>query len=399
MGMRRIEIDLSKEIEPPWWMALASHAKNVEVSDDPFLQRQYEEIKDELNEAIASVLPTGSYVLGPTVAKFEEEFAAYHDCKYAVGVSSGTSALHIALAACEVGPGDEVITVANTYVATAFAANYVGATPVFIDVDPKTYNMTAELVAEKITPKTRAIIPVHLYGHPVDMDPIMALAREHDLWVVEDCAHAHGATYNGRKVGSLGHLGCFSFYPAKIMGAVGDGGAITTNDSDLYQKCKMMRYMGQRFKTINEVVGYQLRLVELQAAMLRVKLRHLDDWVARRRKWAALYDEMLTGLPIELPYEAPYAKHVYYSYATMVDEEDRLPLMAFLMDHGVGSFAMYETMVPMQPCYEYLGYKEEDFPVAGPNARRVHNLPMFPEMREDEARRVAETIRAFYEQR
>jgi dTDP-4-amino-4,6-dideoxygalactose transaminase len=226
------KIDLSRPIEFPDWLQIARRPTEV---GEGHLERQFEEIGEEVRAAIEAVLPTGRYTLGPHLAKFEQEFAAYCDCRYCIGISSGTAALHLALEALEAGPGDEVITVSNTYVATAFAVSYTGATPVFVDVEPKTYNMTAELVAEKITPRTRGIIPVHLYGHPVDMDPLMQLAEQHGLWVLEDASHAHGGRYKGRRVGSLGHIAAFSFYPSKNMGAYGDGGAVTTSDPDLVQ--------------------------------------------------------------------------------------------------------------------------------------------------------------------
>jgi dTDP-4-amino-4,6-dideoxygalactose transaminase len=389
------KIDLSLPIESPIW-TITPKWQSEFVGN--FLQRQYEEIADEVHAAIDAVLPTGQYTLGPHLEAFEAAFAAYSDSKYAVGISSGTAALHIALEALGLGPGDEAITVSNTYVATAFAVSYCGATPVFVDVDPKTYNMTAELVAEKITPRTKAIIPVHLYGHPVDMEPIMALAEGHGLAVLEDASHAHGATYKGRKTGALGHIAAFSFYPGKNLGAYGDGGIITTSDDALYEKVKMLRYVGQRVKFVHEVIGFQDRLDEIQAAILRVKLKRLDDWNNRRRRCAEIYDEMLADTPLTLPYVADYARHVYYSYATLAPSEaERLELMSFMAEHGIGTFAMYPILVPLQKAYAELGYKEADFPISGPYARRLLNLPVNEMLREDEVRRVAEAVLAFYD--
>jgi len=297
-----------------------------------------------------------------------------------------------------VGPGDEVITVCNTYVATAFAASYCGATPVFVDIDPKTYNLTAELVEKKITPKTKVILPVHLYGHVVDMDPIMELAKKHNLYVLEDASHAHGGYYKGRRVGSLGHAAAFSFYPSKNMGAYGDGGIITTSDPDLNEKIRMLRYVGQRVKFIHEVIGFQDRLDEIQAAMLSVKLRHLDDWNNQRRHIASIYDEMLKDTPLQLPQVADYCHHVYYSYATVApSEEERKNLLIHLANHDIGGFAMYPILVPMQGAYEFLGYKEEDFPVGAPFVRRVLNLPIFENFRDDEAIETAKAILAYYD--
>jgi len=389
------KIDLTKKIDIPDWVE--SLTKPVRIGEG-HLERQWEEIGDEVMEMVKKVLPTGKYTLGPYLKKFEEDFAAYSDSTYAIGISSGTKALHIALEAMGLGPGDEAITVCNTYVATAFAVNYCGAEPVFVDVDPKTFNMTAEMVEEKITSKTKAIIPVHLYGHVVDMDPLMELARKHNLYVLEDASHAHGGYYKGRRVGSLGHAAAFSFYPSKNMGAYGDGGIITTSDPELYEKIKMLRYVGQRVKFIHEVIGFQDRLDELQAAMMSIKLKNLDDWNNRRRKIAAIYDEMLKDTPLQLPHVEEYCHHVYYSYATIAPtENERNDLLLYLNQHEIGGFAMYPIMVPMQGAYEYMGHKESDFPVGAANARRVLNLPVFETFREDEAREVAQAILAYYD--
>lgn len=390
-----MKIDLSRKIDIPDWVEPLKKPTRI---GSGHLQRQWEEIGEEVMEAVKNVLPTGVYTLGPHLKQFEEEFAAYSDSTYAVGISSGTKALHVALEAMGVGPGDEAITVCNTYVATAFAISYCGATPVFVDVDPKTYNMTAELVAEKITPKTKAIVPVHLYGHVVDMDPIMELAKQHNLMVLEDASHAHGGYYKGRRVGSLGHAAAFSFYPSKNMGAYGDGGIITTSDDTLYEKMRMLRYVGQRVKFIHEVVGFQDRLDELQAAMLSIKLKNLDDWNNRRRKLAAIYDEMLKDTPLQLPHVEDYCHHVYYSYATIApSEEERKNLLIFLAEREVGAFAMYPILVPLQGAYEDLGYSPADFPVGAPYAERVLNMPLFETMREDEAREAAQAVLAYYD--
>lgn len=356
--------------------------------------RQYPRIKDEIERALAEVLPTGQYVLGPNVKAFEEEYAAYCQTKYAVGISNGTEALHLALAACGIGPGDEVITVPNTYIATVFAISYVGATPVFVDVDPLTFNMDVSQVERKITPRTKALLPVHLYGHPVDMDPLNEIAQKYGLWVIEDAAHAHGALYKGRKAGSLGHIGCFSFYPRKVLGCFGDGGAVTTSDETLYDRIKVLRYMGQHKKYYHEVIGFQQRLDEIQAAILRVKLRHLDTWIEERRRWAALYDELLADTPVRRPIVVGDVKHVYYQYTVLAPRRDEL--MAFLAQRGIGSQDMYPLEVPYQPAYQHLGYKYGDFPVADAQVKEILCLPMFPELTEDEVREVCRTIREFY---
>ena len=390
------KIDLTRKIDVPEWVRGLTKPSRI---GEGHLERQWEEIGDEVMQKVKEVLPTGKYTLGPHLKKFEEDFAAYSDSKFAIGISSGTKALHIALEAMGLGAGDEAITVCNTYVATAFAISYCGATPVFVDVDPKTYNMNAELVEARITPKTKAIVPVHLYGHVVDMDPLMALAKKHNLWVLEDASHAHGGYYKGRRVGSLGDAAAFSFYPSKNMGAYGDGGIITTSNQELYEKIKMLRYVGQRVKFIHEVIGFQDRLDELQAAMMSVKLKNLDGWNNRRRKIAAIYDEMLKDTPLQLPYVADYCHHVYYSYATITpDEEERKKLLMFMNEHEIGAFAMYPIMVPMQGAYEDLNYNRSEFPVGSEYANRVFNLPMFETLREDEAREVARTILAYYDQ-
>lgn len=356
--------------------------------------RQYPRIKDEVEAAIAEILPTGKYVLGPNLNAFEQEFAAYCQTKYCLGISNGTEALHLALAACGVGPGDEVITVPNTYIATVFAISYVGATPVFVDVDPVTFNIDVSQIESRITPHTKAVLPVHLYGHMVDMDPLLEIARQHNLWVIEDAAHAHGALYRGQRAGSLGHVGCFSFYPRKVMGCYGDGGAVTTNDDELYDRIKVLRYMGQHEKYLHERIGFQQRLDELQAAILRVKLRYLDRWIEERRRWADLYTELLAGLPLITPAEVGDAWHVYYQYTIRAPHRDEL--MAFLAERGIGSQNMYPLQVPYQPAYQHLGYKEGDFPVADAHVKEILCLPMFPELTEAEVRKVAGAIREFF---
>lgn len=361
------------------------------------LTRQYLRIKEEVEAAVAEVLPSGRYVLGPNVRAFEEEFAAYCQTKYAVGISTGTEALHLALLACGIGPGDEVITVPNTYIATVFAISYVGATPVFVDVDPVTFNIDVSQIEAHITPRTKAILPVHMYGQIVDMDPLLEIARRYNLWVIEDAAHAHGALYKGRRAGSMGHIGCFSFYPTKVLGCFGDGGAITTNDEELYDRVKVLRYMGQHKKYLHEIIGYQQRLDELQAAILRVKLRHLEEWIEERRRWASLYDELLTGLPVITPATKGDVRHVYYLYTIRTPWRDEL--MQFLAERGIGTQVVYPLEVPYQPAYRHLGYKEGDFPVSNAHVKEILCLPMFPELTEAEVRQVAGAIEEFFAER
>lgn len=368
--------------------------KEMEIPSED-LTRQYQNIKEEVRAALDEVLPTGKYTLGPSLRAFEGEFAQYCEAKYCLGIANGTEALHLALAAYGIGPGDEVITVPNTYIATVFAISYAGATPVFVEIDPVTYNLDVSRLEEKITEKTKAIIPVHLYGQAVDMDPLMGIAARYGLIVIEDAAHSHGALYKGRKTGSLGHIACFSFYPSKNLGCYGDGGAITTSDPEVFERVKMLRYMGQRVKHTHEIIGFQQRLDEIQAAILRVKLRYLDEWNSLRRRWAALYNELLAGLPVVTPVESDFAKHVYYMY-TIRCPEKRDELKEWLAHHGIGTQIIYPTPVPLQGAYKDLDHTEKDLPISARYARELLCLPVFPELTEEEVRRVAESIREFF---
>jgi dTDP-4-amino-4,6-dideoxygalactose transaminase len=358
------------------------------------LTRQYHHIADEVRAAIDAVLPVGKYTLGPNVGAFEQEWAAFCGTRFGLGISNGTEALHLALRAAGIGPGDEVIVPCNTYVATAFAVTYAGARPVFADVDPVTFNITAATAKPAITVRTKAIMVVHMYGHPVDMDPITTLAHGHGLIVIEDAAHSHGARYRQRRTGALGDVACFSFYPTKVLGCFGDGGAITTNREDLFDELRRLRYMGQRTKHTHEIVGYQQRLDEIQAAILRVKLRHLDDWLARRLRWATLYTSLLTDIPVGTPQIAPGNTHSFYLYTIRAPRRDALA--AHLADRGIGTQVIYPELVPFQPAYASLGYERGDFPVAEACKREILCLPLFPELTEDEVRTVARAIHDFY---
>ena len=358
------------------------------------LTRQYQQIKLEIAAAIDSVLPSGKYTMGPVLERFEQEFAVYCGTKYCVGISNGTEALHLALVAMGVSPGDEVITQANTYVATAFAINYVGATPIFVDVDPVYYNLDPNKLEEKITPRTKVIIPVHMYGQLCDMDAINEIASRHHLQVLEDGSHAHGATYRNRKAGSLGNAAAMSFYPSKVLGAYGDGGAILTDDIDLYNKVRLLRYMGQEVKHTHQVIGFQQRLDPMQAAILSVKLRHLDDWIEKRRAIANLYGELLSDLRVDTPKEAPSTYHVYYMYTIHCEQRDGLS--SYLTDKGIETQKIYSTPVPLQPCYRYLEYQESDIPIASKHSNELLCLPVFPELTEEEVRQVSHAIHAFY---
>lgn len=359
------------------------------------IHRYHDAIRDELRNAFEEVLDGDRFTLGPQLAEFEREFATYCGAHSAVGVSNGTTALTLALRALGVGPGDEVITVPNTYVATAFAITYVGATPVFVDVDPETYNLNPAMLAGAITDQTKAIIPVHMYGQCSDVDAIRLAAP--GIAVLEDAAHAHGADLRGKRAGSLGELAAFSFYPTKVMGALGDGGITTTSSPELDAKLRQLRYMGQSTtKHQHEVLGYQERLDELQAAFLRVKLRQLDSQVEGRRRVAAIYDERLRATPLTLPAKDVTGKHVYYMYTVLSDERDAL--RTYMVDHGIGAQVVYPRLVNEQGAYHNHPYRiAGELTVAVTLPERILNLPMWAELTDDEAHRVATVVADFYD--
>jgi len=347
------------------------------------LKRQHDEIRGEISSEIENVIDSGRFILGGCVKSFEEEFAEYCGAKYGVGVASGSDALTLSMKAIGVGPGDEVITVPNTFISTADAISRNGGRPVFVDVN-QTYTMDASKVEEKITQKTKAIIPVHLYGHPADMDPINEIAEKHGLYVVEDACQAHGAEYKGKKVGSLGDIACFSFYPSKNLGALGDGGMVVTDDEELALKIRMLRNYGQREKHLHDLIGYNSRLDELQAAILRVKLRHLDEWNGMRRKNARAYNKLLSGVAVETPTESRFAKHVYHLYVIKSDNRDGLQKMLAL--NGISTGIHYPVPIHLQGAYSHLGYKKGDFAVSEGCANTILSLPMFPRLTKAEIR-------------
>ena len=358
------------------------------------LTRWHAAIADELRQAFEAVLPVGKYTLGSQLAAFEQEFAAYCDSAFGIGISSGTAALHLGLRALGVGPGDEVITVPNTYVATVFAITYTGATPVFVDVDPATANMDPGRVGSALTGRTKAIIPVHMYGQCVDVDAIRAAAP--GVPILEDAAHAHGATYRGRKAGSLGELAEFSFYPSKIMGALGDGGMLTTSDPELDARIRQLRYMGQKgVKHEHLVLGFQERLDEIQAAFLRVKLGHLEDQVAGRRRVAARYAGWLEGMPVEPPAHDVTGRHAYYMYTVLAPRREEL--RSHLDAHGIRTQLIYPKLVPDQGAYAASPWRAADpLDVARSLVPRLLCLPMFAELTDAEVDRVGRAIRDFY---
>ena len=355
------------------------------------LTTQYRSIREEIRAAIDQVLDCAHFILGPEVSAFEENFARFCGVRHAVGVNSGTSALHLALLAAGIGAGDEVITVPHTFVATVAAIRYTGATPVFVDVDPVTLTMDVSQIEDAITPRTRAILPVHLYGHPADMDPICEIARRHGLVVIEDCAQAHGATYKGRTVGSIGDFGCFSFYPSKNLGACGEGGMIVTNSDSAEEMLRMLRDWGQKKKGYHEIAAFNARLEGIQGAILDVKLRHLPKWTELRRQHAAFYNQALNDLELTLPYEAPYAKHVYHLYVVRV--EDRDLWMKELEAEGIQTGIHYPVPVHLQKAHSDLGYGPGSLPVSERAAKTVASIPMFPEMTQEQLEAVVIAIR------
>jgi dTDP-4-amino-4,6-dideoxygalactose transaminase len=326
------------------------------------LRQQYLAIKEEILSAVTGVLDSGAFVLGPEVASFEREFAAFCGASQGIAVNSGTSALHLALLAAGVGPGDEVITVPCTFVATVAAVVYAGARPVLVDVDPATYTMDPNRVEAAITPRTKAILPVHLYGNPADMDPLVAIARRHGLTVIEDAAQAHGAEYKGRRCGSIGDLGCFSFYPGKNLGAYGEGGLVTTDNPELARRIRMLRDWGAEKKYQHVLKGYNYRMEGIQGAILRVKLKYLEQWTEARRAHAAAYGRLLGKTGLALPVEIAGNRHVYHVYAVLTSRRD--DLLAYLNSQAVQTGIHYPIPVHLLPAYSDLGYKAGDFPVS-----------------------------------
>ena len=354
---------------------------------------QYASHRAEIDQAIARVLDTGRYILGEQAAAFEREFAAYIGVQAGCGVGSGTEALHLALRACGVGPGDEVITVSHTAVATVSAIELCGARPVLVDIDPRSFTLDPRQLETAITPATRAIIPVHLYGQSADLEPILSIARQHNVRVIEDCAQAHGAMYRGRRTGAWGDMACFSFYPTKNLGAIGDGGFVATEDAQLAENARLLREYGWRERYVSDMAGWNTRLDELQAAILRVKLRTLDADNARRRHLAGLYDELLTTSSVILPPAMSYGEHVYHLYVVRSARRDEL--QAFLKERGIGTLVHYPMPVHLQPAYRGRLGDAGSLPETERAAQQVLSLPLFPELSEAQVRQVAGAIREF----
>src|SRR6266478_2595435 len=357
------------------------------------LTAQYRTIAAEINETTSRVIQEADFILGREVGLFEEEFAAFCEARYAVGVDSGTSALELALRAYDIGPGDQVITAANSFIASALAISHAGATPVLVDVDPFTHTIDVTGIERAITSRTKAILPVHLYGHPAHMDPIRQLAEKRGLIVIEDACQAHGARYKGRRAGSLGHAAAFSFYPGKNLGAYGDGGMVVTNDLGVARRLEMLRNYGQKEKYQHLFRGYNRRLDTLQAAVLRVKLKYLEEWNVARRRNAALYQKLLDGCNVVLPCEVAGAESVWHLYVIRTQQRDALK--EHLITRGINASIHYPIPIHLQPAYRDLGHKRGDFPVTELYARQVLSLPMYAEITRDQIEYVARAVGDF----
>jgi dTDP-4-amino-4,6-dideoxygalactose transaminase len=360
------------------------------------LQAQYQHIREEMEDAVLDVLASGHFILGPNVKALEREVSTYCGCEYGVGVASGTDALRLAMDALEIGPGDEVITTPFTFVASANTVSRAGAKPVFVDIEPRTFNLDPRLVEGAITERTKAILPVHLFGQLADMNALVELAVRYNLPIVEDSAQAIGATYDGQPACSFGVIGCLSFYPTKNLGAYGDAGMAVTCNAEMADRLDTLRRHGGRVKYFAERLGYNSRLDELQAAVLRVKLRHLDEWNAARRRVAALYDELLADLPITIPYEAPEARHVYHQYTIRAPDRDEL--QAFLKEQGIGTMIYYPRPLHLQGLYADLGQGPGSYPETEQAAQEVLSLPIYPELTEAQIMEVAEAVARFYDE-
>jgi len=353
------------------------------------LRRQYEGIKGEIDAAIREVLDKTQFILGPNVAELEREIADYHGVPHAIGVASGTDALLLALRACDIQPGDEVITTPFTFIATAEVIAILQAKPVFADINDRTYNIDPAGIEKKITPRTRAIIPVHLFGHPADMDAIMDISRRHNLRVIEDCAQAFGALYRSRRVGSIGDFGCFSFFPSKNLACYGDGGMVITRDQDMAQKIRFLRNHGSRVKYHHDLLGYNSRLDEIQAAILRVKMRRIEEWNEGRRRAADLYRAVIRRKDVTLPSEASDCRHVYHQFTIRSANRDRI--MTNLSSQGIASAVYYPVPLHLQKVFTGMR-GTDDLKVSEVSAAEVLSLPMFPEITEEEVRRVSDVI-------
>jgi len=357
------------------------------------LKAQYNEIKEEIDGSIKDVINSARFILGPKLEAFEKEYANFCGARHCVGVSSGTSAVHLALMASGIKPGDEIITVPNTFIATTECISLLGAKIKFVDIDKNTYNIDAEKIEGAITKKTKAILPVHLYGQISDMGPLIEIAEKYNLKIIEDACQAHGSEYKGKKAPVV-NIAAYSFFPAKILGAYGDAGAVVANDDEAAEKIRLLRFHGTKDKKTFFMEGYNHRLDELQAAVLRVKLNHLQEWVEKRRVHARLYNELLDGF-VEIPYEMPDSKHSYYLYVIKTKQRDQLK--EYLKKNGIETGIQYHPPLHMQPAYEHLGYKEGSFPATEQCTKEILSLPMYPELTEEQIRYVADKVKEFYD--
>ena len=362
------------------------------------LNAQYNLIRGDIDEAIQKVVQQGQFILGSEVEAFEEEVATYCNTKFAIGVASGTDALHLALLACGVKLGDEVITTPFTFIATAGAITQCGATPVFVDIEQKTCNIDPTKIEPKITERTKAILPVHLYGQPADMEPILELAQKYNLKLIEDCAQALGAEYKRKRVGSLGNAGCLSFFPSKVLGAYGDGGMVVTNNPEIAEKVEMLRNHGCKEKYYHLIPGFNSRLDSLQSAVLRVKLKHLDKWIEKRRQKVALYSRLLSVINgVEPPFEAPYSYHIfnYYTVRLRNSEVSRDKLREYLSAQGIATAVYYPLSLHLQEVYQSLGYKWGDFLESERAQEEVISLPIYPELSKEQIEKIAAATKSF----
>jgi dTDP-4-amino-4,6-dideoxygalactose transaminase len=370
----------------------------VQMNQIPYLDlpAQIRGIRKDLDAALARTLDNCSFCLGPDVAQFEKDFARYIGAEHCIGFNSGTSALHVALLLLGVGPGDEVITTPFTFVATSWAISYVGAKPVYVDIDDATFNLDPQFIERAITPRTKAVMPVHLYGHPFDLDPILAICKKHKLPLVEDAAQAHGAKYKGKTVGTFGEISCFSFYPGKNLGACGEGGAlvIPQGGTAFDKRARSLREHGSTVRYYHDEVGYNYRMEGIQGAVLGVKLKHLAKWTAERRRVAHRYHELLAGTPLQLPREAAWGESAYHLYVVRHPRRDELK--KHLEANGVGCALHYPVPLHLQKCYAALGHQAGDFPVAEKAARECLSLPIYPELTDAQIQRVAEVVKDFF---
>ena len=358
------------------------------------LKAQIKPLRAEIDAAIARTIDNCSFCLGPDTAQFEKDFAKFCGAEHAIGFNSGTSALHVGLLLLNLKPGDEVITTPFTFVATSWAISYLGAKPVYVDIDDATFNLDAKLIAKAITPRTKVVMPVHLYGQPFDVDAIQDICRKHKLLLVEDACQAHGAKYKGKTVGAFGEFSGFSFYPGKNLGAFGEGGALVTNNAEYARRAKSLREHGSTVRYYHDEVGFNYRMEGIQGAVLGIKLKHLEKWTRERQRVAKRYQELLAGTPLQLPQQPAYAESAWHLYVVRHPRRDELK--AHLEANGVGCALHYPLPLHLQKCYADLGHKAGDFPVAEKAGRECLSLPIYPELKEAQIQRVAEVIKGFF---